>query len=264
MSTSRDGRPKPTAELREGRQPLVAPPSGLRPTASLEPPFAMVLPDGGRYRFRPVLPEDRRNFQRGLRWLSHRSRYARFGAPIARFSNSQLGFLTELDQRDHVAWAAIDPDAPHIPGVGVGRFLRLTHQPAVAEMIITVIDAYQGRGVGSTLLGLLYILARSRGVLILRGLVLPDRSDLAAHLRPLGVSTRYRDGVLEVDLPVYQDLSVLESTPEGRQFGSVLEALGEAWHPEPGTLPGSVGGPGTRSSRSSAMTARMPSLPVRT
>ena len=45
----------------------------------------------------------------------------RIHTAVPRFSEEQLRYLTDVDQVDHVAWAALDPAAPDVPGAGVGR-----------------------------------------------------------------------------------------------------------------------------------------------
>ena len=69
--------------------------------------------------------------------------------PIAELSESQLRYLTEVDHDDHEALIAFD--AATGDGVGVARFVRLEDDPTSAEAAITVIDEWQGRGLGTAL-----------------------------------------------------------------------------------------------------------------
>jgi len=187
--------------------------------------FEVALDDGTPIVLRPMRAEDRGRIRRGLRWLSPESRYNRFFTPLPRMSDAQARYLAEADQVNHVAWAALDPAAPELPGVGIGRFVRLGAEPTVAEAAVVVIDAYQGRGLGNALLALLYQCARRRGVRTLRSVLLPERRRLVEKLLALGAAGRVRDGVLELDLPVHLDDGALPRTPAAERLRRDLARL---------------------------------------
>ncbi len=68
---------------------------------------------------RPLLKADRRFIEGGLEELSVESRYARFGQGVGRLSRRELDYLSDVDQRSHVAWgAAVDRRV-----AGVGRYI---------------------------------------------------------------------------------------------------------------------------------------------
>jgi hypothetical protein len=197
--------------------------------------FFFTPPTGVRLLLRPLTPGDRDRLREGLAWMSDDSRYERFLAPMPRFTDAQLSYLTDVDQADHVAWGALDPAVPQAPGVGVARFVHLVDTPVIAEVAITVIDLYQRRGVGIALFALLYHLAQRGGVAALRATLHPSRNGLADRLRELGAVGRLRDGVLQLDLPVHHDLTRLPSTAlaqhlrrtvEGVQSARALDAIG--------------------------------------
>jgi len=72
----------------------------------------------------------------------------------------------------------------------------------IAEMAFAVIDTYQGRGLGSTLLATLYLVAQARGIETLRAVVLIAIGTAAEWLRRLGGSGKVSSGgVVELDLP---------------------------------------------------------------
>jgi GNAT superfamily N-acetyltransferase len=122
------------------------------------------LEDGTIVLYRPVRPDDKERLRRGLEQLSPRSRYLRFFRVIDHFTEDQLRYLTELDYRDHFAWLAVLPELSDEPGVGVSRWIRLAMDATVAEGAVTVIDPYQNRGIGKTLLHLAARSAIDRGI----------------------------------------------------------------------------------------------------
>jgi GNAT superfamily N-acetyltransferase len=119
------------------------------------------LRDGSRVRVRPIEPGDRERLVGGFERLSDRSRYRRFLAATPRLTSTLLTYLTDVDHHDHEALLALDETAGG--AVGVGRFVR-EDDPEAAEAAITVVDDWQGRGLGTKLLELLSDRAREEGI----------------------------------------------------------------------------------------------------
>lgn len=92
-----------------------------------------------------------------------------------------LRYLTEVDHRDHEALVALADDH----GVGVARFVR-TKDPEVAEAAVTVVDDWQGKGLGTALLELLARRARQEGIHRFSAVVLAQNQDMLDVLRGLG------------------------------------------------------------------------------
>lgn len=122
----------------------------------------------------------------GFDQLSPRSRHLRFFSPINKLSDAQLTYLTKLDDVNHVLVTATDIHTDEPRGMGLARYIRLADEPDVAEMAITIIDEYQGRGLGPILLDALMGLARENSVRILRGYVLQSNKPMITLL------TRYK------------------------------------------------------------------------
>lgn len=103
------------------------------------------------FEIRPISPEDKIPLQVGLSMLSPESIRQRFFSVKKEFSEKELHFLTEVDQINHLAFVAVY----HINGTqlpaGVIRAVKESPESKGAEIGITIVDCYQGRGLGSKL-----------------------------------------------------------------------------------------------------------------
>ncbi len=151
---------------------------------------------------RPIEPDDRGAIVSMFERLSEQSRYQRFMTSVAELSDSQLRYLTEVDHRDHEALIAFD--AAGGDAVGAGRFVRLDGG-SVAEAAVTVVDDWQGRGLGTALCGLLAERAREEGIVRFNALLLAGNAQMQDVLAVLGPSKVIsRDAgtmVVEVEIP---------------------------------------------------------------
>ena len=182
-----------------------------------------MLRDGTRILVRPILPEDRDRLREGLVRLSAQSRYRRFLTSLEHLSDQQVRDLTEIDYDDHMAWVAVDPSRPDRPGLGVARYVRLAEEPAVAEAAVTVLDEYQGRGIGTILLRMLAGSAREHGIRSFRGYVLAENAPMMDILQDLGATAVQEGPLLRVDVPIPATVEELPDTPTGRVFKSVAK-----------------------------------------
>jgi RimJ/RimL family protein N-acetyltransferase len=181
----------------------------------------LALRDGTRILVRPILPEDKQALREGFDRLSGRSRYRRFLTPLEHLSDRQLRDLTEVDYVDHMAWVAVDPSRPERPGIGVARYVRLPEEPTAAEAAVTVLDEYQGRGIGTILLGLLAGSARAHGIRCFRGYVLAENAPMMEVLQGLGARVAQDGTLLRIEVPIPATADELPDTPTGRVFKSV-------------------------------------------
>ena len=186
------------------------------------PVLRLTLRDGRPVALRPVVPADRDRLVEGFDELSVASRRMRFLGSISSLSEEHLRYFTEIDGYDHVAWGALDLTNPDAPGFGVGRFVRLTAQPTVAEFSLTVLDTAQGLGVGQLLLAVLAVEAPRVGVETLQGVIGRENSKMTAWMRRLGAQTAGsgQDLVMDLDLPVDPG-----SSGSARSFVSTTEQI---------------------------------------
>jgi RimJ/RimL family protein N-acetyltransferase len=161
-----------------------------------------VLRDGSVIHIRPIMPEDRALLEQGFEQLSDESRYKRFLHPIKRLGRRELDYFTRVDHKDHEALIALGPHGTE--PVGVARYVRL-EDPERAEVAIAVVDAWQGKGVGTVLLHELVERAKAAGVRRFSAICLADNANVIDLLSRLG-STRVdhpEPGLAElsIDLP---------------------------------------------------------------
>ncbi|MEX0885931.1 MAG: GNAT family N-acetyltransferase [Phycisphaeraceae bacterium] len=159
-------------------------------TRTIDGRRGFVLPEstGSRVFYTPVVPADAPRLRAGVAALSAASRRFRFLGSIDELSDEQVERFTHPDQTNHVAWAALDVDDPAMPGLGLGRMIREENDPALGEIALAVIDAWQHRGLGTTLLAIL--LARAEAVSLRRvhAWVAPDNRRVIGWFGRLGVN----------------------------------------------------------------------------
>lgn len=177
--------------------------------------FPVTVPiDGMTVRIRPISPDDRERILNGLKEISAETSYHRFFTPFFYPNEEQLRYLTEVDGEHHVALGAVDAATEGEPGLGAARYVRLADEPEVAEAAVIVVDRYQKRGIGTLLLAALSRYAHGKGVRVFRAYVMQDNRRFLEYLRGLGpLREEARDGVVEVDLPVYGHPDQLPDDP---------------------------------------------------
>lgn len=148
---------------------------------------------------RPITADDAPLLAEAFAGLSERSRYLRFLAPKPRLSAAELAYLTDVDQRTHVALAAVDPADGHF--VGVARYATAPGESEEADVAIVVADAWQGRGVGTRLMHALIARAAANGIRRLTGTTLTENRAARALLRRHGFRTgSFGGGLVELEL----------------------------------------------------------------
>lgn len=150
-------------------------------------PLAVRLRDGTAGLVRPLDLEaagrEKDRLRDAYAGLSPDSRYQRFLAPVQALSPLMLHKLVDhVDGRDHVALVLdVETDRAAEP-VAIGRYVRERQRPDHAEVAVTVVDAWQGRGAGALLVRVLADRALLAGVTHFTASVLADNE---ASLRML-------------------------------------------------------------------------------
>ena len=163
----------------------------------------VTLRDGSRVVVRQVQPEDRDLFVAGFQHLSEESRMRRFLFYKKALGDRELDFLTHPDHRDHEALGAVDVETGS--GVAVARMIR-EDDPAAAEAAVTVVDEWQGRGLGSLLLERLGARAREVGIERFTATLLTSNKAMLAAFHHLGCVRSHREAggqemTIDVEFP---------------------------------------------------------------
>ena len=143
-----------------------------------------MLRDGSTVLIRPVRGTDAPLLADGFARLSPQSRRMRFLGTKTTLSAAELRYFTEVDHHDHEAIGALSAAGGR--GVGIARYVRDADYPQAAEIAVTIVDDWQGRGLGTELLSRLSDRARQAGIDRFTALVAADNATMAGLLRNLG------------------------------------------------------------------------------
>lgn len=142
-----------------------------------------------RFKFRigPVLPSNREQLSRGLKDLSSESIRNRFLGSKKEFSAAELEYLTNLDGWDHYAIGIEEREKP-FRGVSIARLVRSPIDTSEAEVAITIIDEFQGMGLGTLQIQLIALAAYERNLARLTFTSLPQNNGMLKLIQKIGVA----------------------------------------------------------------------------
>jgi GNAT superfamily N-acetyltransferase len=193
----------------------------------------VTLRDGSGLVIRPIRPDDKSAIAAGFERMSPESRFRRFFAPLERLSERDLAYLTELDHHDHEA--VIGFGAGTGEPVGVARYIR-SDVPTEAEVAVSVVDDWHGRGAATALLERLVRRAREEGITHFLALVMTENREaieLFDYLASPG-SDRRRSASGHLELVI--DLPEPGTPPGASRLGRALRAAARGvldanpWH----------------------------------
>jgi RimJ/RimL family protein N-acetyltransferase len=145
------------------------------------------LRDGTDVVIRAYQPIPRKDIDKAYADLSPESRYHRFLAVVPHLTDAMLHHLVdEIDGVHHIALVMVLlPDRGPESIIGIGRIIRYPHDPASADVAVTIRDEWQGRGAATALLEVL-LHHRPAGVTRIVTMVAADNPAALAMLRRLG------------------------------------------------------------------------------
>ncbi|HSP29320.1 MAG TPA: GNAT family N-acetyltransferase [Ilumatobacteraceae bacterium] len=187
------------------------------------------LPDGGRVLVRELLPSDRDELAERYLELSPKARRMRFFNAPDHLSTHLLDYLVDVDGSDHCALVARMMDEDGTPGVAIARYVRSHDDPSCAEAAVTVLDAYQSRGIGSALMHRLAEQARRNGISTFTAAVMWENRELLDGLRALGADVQPSEpGVASVRIALLPVKADLHKTELHRALRVFAERVGDA------------------------------------
>ena len=165
----------------------------------------VVLRDGSSVTVRPIRAEDAPQLRRFFVELSPESRLFRFFAAVAN-ADSAVPRMIDVDYRSRYGIVVLAGAGHRI----VGHAMYVESGSSKAELALAVADSYQGRGLGTILLGQLAQAANSAGIEVLEAIVKPENHRMLAVLRESGfpLQTHSEPGEVHAELPTAM-------TPEG-------------------------------------------------
>ena len=131
---------------------------------------------------------------------SAQSLYRRFFAPRRDFTEKEASFYLNVDFVDHVALIATTNEDGRPIIVGGGRYVVV--ESGQAELAFTVVDEYQGQGIGTALMRHLAAIARDAGIRELVAQVLPNNAAMLKVFKKSGIhlSSRRKSNTTHVSL----------------------------------------------------------------
>ena len=167
--------------------------SGLRDTRINQFETDVVLRDGSIVHVRPVLLDDRALLISFIDDLSPESIYLRF----LHIMKPEQAVKEMLPSPERYALLGMREE------IVIGHAIYATTIPGKADAAVVVADAYQGRGLGTILLGQLTQAAISAGISELEAHVAPENAAMLQVLRELGFPTilKSEPGLIHVTFP---------------------------------------------------------------
>jgi GNAT superfamily N-acetyltransferase len=147
-----------------------------------------ILRNGHRIEIRALRSEDRDDFLAAVGRASSQSLYRRFFSAKRHFTEKETSFFLNVDFVQHVALVAVTTENERPTIVGGGRYV--VEKPGVAEVAFTVVDAYQGQGIGQALFSHLAGIARKAGLCEFCAYVLPENVAMLAVFERSGLKLR--------------------------------------------------------------------------
>lgn len=145
----------------------------------------ITLRDGSQALVRPIMPEDAALEQAFVRRLSPETKYYRFMSALSELPPQMLAKLTQIDYDREMAFVAtvLRDGAEH--QLGVCRYAANPDGKS-CEFAIVVSDDVKGTGLAHSLMEILILSAKDRGLLEMKGIFLNDNDRMLRFVRKFG------------------------------------------------------------------------------
>ena len=145
--------------------------------------------DGVPFRIRPIRADDEKLEHDFILKLSPESRYKRMMCVMKEPSAELLYRFVHVDYDRDMAFVALTGNSPDEEIIGVARYAHDRSGPN-CEFAVAIADEWQARGVGATLMRLLFEYAHARGIHQMYGEILADNNSMIDLVHWLGMRTR--------------------------------------------------------------------------
>ncbi len=149
----------------------------------------ITLKDGSEITLRPIRPEDAEMEQAFVKSLSEDTRYFRFMDALRELPRSLLVRFTQLDYQREMAIIALTGTGDAEQQIAVARYTTNPDGES-CEFAVVIADAWQGKGLGKTLMRYLMEIAGNRGLNIMEGEVLGANPNMLHLMASLGFTSR--------------------------------------------------------------------------
>jgi RimJ/RimL family protein N-acetyltransferase len=156
------------------------------------------LRDGSIIDIRALKPQDEAGMLAAVERTSAQSLQRRFFVMKRSFSEKERTYFMKVDFSNHVALVAIAQEDGQPVIIGGGRYI--VFEPGRAEMAFIVVDAWQGRGIGSILMRHLVDIARDSALKELTAEILPENTAMLKVFGKFGFSPAPRSDPQTVHL----------------------------------------------------------------
>jgi len=164
---------------------------------------ARTLREGvGELFIRPIKPEDAPLLVQLFESLSKQSVYFRFFSPLKMIPPGMLARFTQIDYDREMALVALWGTEPNEKMLGVARVITDIYNRKNAEFSVVVGDLWQGKGIGAELLKRCLLISKERGIENVKGIVLPENTQMLALGKKLGFTAKKIVGESEYELNI--------------------------------------------------------------
>jgi RimJ/RimL family protein N-acetyltransferase len=162
------------------------------------------LKDGNEVAIRAVRAEDKVGFAKGFEQLSGEAIYRRFFFRKKLLTEEELKIATEIDFIRVVALVAEIEEDGEKKLIGACRYVAIDDNdpPRHAEIAFTVLDAWQGKGLGKILFRHLSDIGRACGVEKFEAVTLSENRSMIKIFTSIGlkVDARSEEGEINFDI----------------------------------------------------------------
>ena len=186
----------------------------------------ILLKDGSSMLLRPIRGEDTERWLALISRLSPRTKYLRFHHMTPKTEPDDAARFCAVDYENTFALVAEVLKEPNKELVAVGRYYRLPNTRS-AELSLVVEDAYQYKGIGTSLIEHLAEAARDKGIAAFEADVLAENEMMLDVFKSYGfhITSELETGVYHVTFPITRT-SRVEKRERERERVSALASLG--------------------------------------